>query len=142
MTTNEAYIILGSVRRHDNNIRRLTRTIESLRSSLTPGAIRYDKDRVDSTPQNVMESLFAKIDEYERELAEEYTLRAQACLRLDAEINKLPKAQERQVLIEFYIGKISIPDIADGMGITPRHCFRIRKNAVEMFKEVCDGTGL
>ena len=35
-----------------------------------------------------------------------------------------------------------LPDIADGMGITPRHCFRIRKNAVEMFKEVCDGTGL
>lgn len=138
LTTNEAYTFLGSVRGHENKIRRLERTIESLRSCLSPNAIRYDIDRVDSTPKNAMEELFARIDECEKELEREKMYRARAVLDIDEAISKLPEGREKLVLTEFYIGKISMPDIADGLGITLRHCFRIRKNAIEMFVEVFD----
>ena len=70
MTIQEAYVFLGQVRGYDNKIKRLERTIESLRYNLLPGAIRYDKDRVDTSPQDGMSELFAKIDVYERELVE------------------------------------------------------------------------
>ena len=71
MTNNEAYKFLGQVRGCDNRIKQLSRTIEALRYSLLPGAIRYDTDRVQITPTNKTEELFARIDELEKELAEE-----------------------------------------------------------------------
>lgn len=136
MTPNEAYRFLGQVRGHENKIKRLKRTIEGLRSGLTPGAIRYDKDRVQATPQNVMEELFAKIDEYERKLQEEYRLLAESLLKVEKAISRMPDTREKNVLIDFYLGRISIGDIADGMGITVRHCFRLRKNGIAIFCEV------
>lgn len=83
MTKTEAYVFLGQVRGCDNKIRRLERTIESLRSTLLPGAIRYDKDRVDTSPQDNMTEIYAKIDEYERQLAEEVQKRTNAILKVD-----------------------------------------------------------
>lgn len=136
MTEREAFVFLGQVRGYDNKIKRLERTIESLRYNLMPGAIRYDKDRVDSSPQDNMSELFGKIDAYERELEEEYHKKAAAVLLVDDALNKMDDTKERIVLKEYYIGKISIQDIADGLGITVRHCFRLRNNGVSIFAEV------
>ena len=136
MTEKEAFVFLGQVRGYDNKIKRLERTIEALKYNLLPGAIRYDKDRVDSSPQDSMSELFAKIDLYERELKEECNKRAAAILMMDEALNKMKDTKERAVLKEYYIGKISLRDIADGMGYTVRHCIRLRNNGVSMFAEV------
>ena len=136
MTTQEAFVFLGQVRGFDNKIKRLERTIESLRYNLLPGAIRYDKDRVDTSPSDQMQELFARIDEYERELSEARTNKVKAVLEVDKALNKMGDTKERTILKEYYIGKISIQDIADELGITVRHCFRLRNNGVSMFAEV------
>lgn len=136
MTRQEAFVFLGQVRGFDNKIKRLERTIESLRYNLTPGAIRYDKDRVDTSPQDQMTELFAKIDQYERELQVEYAKRAEVVLKVDDALNRMDDTKERIVLKEYYIGKINLRDIADGLGITVRHCIRLKNNGVSMFAEV------
>lgn len=136
MTRQEAFVFLGQVRGFDNKIKRLERTIESLRYNLTPGAIRYDKDRVDTSPQDQMTELFAKIDQYERELQVEYAKRAEVVLKVDDALNRMNDTKERIVLKEYYIGKINLRDIADGLGITVRHCIRLKNNGVSMFAEV------
>lgn len=136
MTRQEAFVFLGQVRGFDNKIKRLERTIESLRYNLTPGAIRYDKDRVDTSPQDQMTELFAKIDQYERELKVEYAKRAEVVLKVDDALNRMSDTKERIVLKEYYIGKINLRDIADGLGITVRHCIRLKNNGVSMFAEV------
>ena len=136
MTRQEAFVFLGQVRGFDNKIKRLERTIESLRYNLTPGAIRYDKDRVDTSPQDQMTELFAKIDQYERELQVEYAKRAEVVLKVDDALNRMSDTKERIVLKEYYIGKINLRDIADGLGITVRHCIRLKNNGVSMFAEV------
>ncbi len=136
MTDREAYVFLGQIRGYDNKIKRLERTIESLRYNLMPGAIRYDKDRVQTSPQDSMSELFSRIDEYERELGEEYNKRAQAVIEIDEALNRMDKTKERTVLKEYYIGQSSIRDIADGLGFTIRHCLRLKKNGVSMFAEV------
>lgn len=141
MTKTEAYVFLGQVRGCDNKIRRLERTIESLRSTLLPGAIRYDKDRVDTSPQDNMTEIYAKIDEYERQLAEETQKRTNAILKVDDALSKMKDCKEQRVLQEHYIGKISLMDIASGMGITYRHCVRLRDNGVSMFAEVMSHDG-
>lgn len=133
MTNNEAYKFLGQVRGCDNRIKQLSRTIEALRYSLLPGAIRYDTDRVQTTPTNKTEELFARIDELETELAAEKDKQITAILTVEGAIRRMPECKEKVVLLQFYIGRISIQDIADGMGITVRHCYRMRRNAISMF---------
>ena len=133
VTTQEAYVFLGQVRGCENRIKRLQRTIESLRCNLLPGAIRYDKDRVQTSPMDPMGELFCRIDEYERELQEELSKRTDIVLRVDTALGKMKDTKERTVLLEYYIGRIGFGDIAAELGVSYRHCLRLRKNGVEMF---------
>lgn len=133
MTTHEAYIFLGRPRGCDNKIKRLEVTIEALKCSLLPSGIRYDTDRVQTSPSDRMMETYARIDELERELVEENLKRSQAILAVDLAMDKMPDSQGKTILMEYYIGRISMPKIADGMGFTPRHCYRLRKQAMEEF---------
>ena len=141
MTIQETYVFLGKVRGYDNRISRLENTIEALKLNLLPGAIRYDKDKVQTSSQNPMEDLFAKIDEYEREMLDLKNKRAEAVLAVDNALQKMKDCKEQRVLLEYYIGRISIPDIAVGMGITNRHCLRLKNNGVSMLAEVLTTEG-
>lgn len=141
MTIQETYVFLGKVRGYDNRISRLENTIEALKLNLLPGAIRYDKDKVQTSSQNPMEDLFAKIDEYEREMLDLKNKRAEAVLAVDNALQKMKDCKEQRVLLEYYIGRISIPDIAVGMGITNRHCLRLKNNGVSMLSEVLTAEG-
>lgn len=141
MTIQETYVFLGKVRGYDNRISRLENTIEALRLNLLPGAICYDKDKVQTSNQNPMEDLFAKIDEYEREMLDLKNKRAEAVLAVDNALQKMKDCKEQRVLLEYYIGRISIPDIAAGMGITIRHCLRLKNNGVSMLSEVLTAEG-
>ena len=136
MTQQEAFVFLGQVRGCENRIKRLERIIESLRFSLLPGAIRYDKDRVNTSPEDSTTELFARIDEYERELKSEQQKMAKVVLTVDDALKKMADTRERVVLAEYYIGRVPISNIADGLGITTRHCIRLRNNGVSMFAEV------
>ena len=123
MTEHETFVFLGQIRGLDNRIKRMEQTIEALKYNLLPGAVRYDKDKVRSSAQNPMEELFAKIDEYERELAELNEERAKAILLVDDALQQMKDCKEQRVLMEYYIGRIAISDIAAGMGITVRHWY-------------------
>lgn len=136
VTVKEAYVFLGQVRGYENKIKRLERSIESLKYNLLPGAVRYDKDRVNTSPEDSMTELFARIDEYERALDVERRQRAEAVLKVDDALSKMSDTKEKIVLMEYYIGRISISDIASGLGITVRHCIRLKNNGVCMFAEV------
>ena len=80
MDLKEAYAFFGQVRFHENKIQRITCTLNELRACLLPGGIRYDLDKVNTSPKDKMSEIFARIDELERELQEEYRL---ICLLLD-----------------------------------------------------------
>ena len=139
MTEHETFVFLGQIRGLDNRIKRMEQTIEALKYNLLPGAVRYDKDKVKSSAQNPMEELFAKIDEYERELDELNEERAKAIQLVDDALQQMKDCKEQRVLMEYYIGRIAISDIAAGMGITVRHCLRLRNNGVSMLAEILDG---
>ena len=89
MTIQETFAFLGKVRGYDNRIVRLQNTIDALRLNLLPGAIRYDKDRVQTSPQDSTTEIFAKIDEYEREVAELKKKRSDAVLSIDSALSKM-----------------------------------------------------
>lgn len=136
MTKEEAYILLGAPRGCENKIRRLEVTIDELKSCLLPGAIRYDTDHVQTTPRDKMAELYARIDELERELEAERIKKRDAIIEIDRAIHKLPETKEKTVLAEYYIGRMTIPKIAEGIGVSVRHCHRLKQNGFKMFLEV------
>lgn len=97
-------------------------------------AIVYDKDRVQTSPQDHMEAVFVKID---RE-AEKY---AKARARYEAEARKrmeeiagLDNPVHVQLLVLRYIEGKSWEEIACAIGYTWRHTLRIHGDALNAFK--------
>ena len=61
--------LLQSVRAEKLEIVILREQIEELKMSLLPGAIRYDKDKVQTSPDDQMSAVMEKVDDYERKLS-------------------------------------------------------------------------
>lgn len=141
MEVKDVYAFFGRPRLHDNKIKRIENTLESLRSCLLPGAIRYDTERVQTTPKDNLAEIYSRIDELERELAEEYRQKALSIIEIDNAMQQIPEGPYKTILAEYYIGRVSIYKIADGMGVSVRHCFRMRKKAVESFCEIMNKEG-
>ena len=135
MELSEAYAFFGQARLHENKIKRITSTLTELRSCLLPGAINYDDDKVSTSPKDKMSEIYARIDELERELAEEQKLKAKAVIDIDNALKGIPEGEGKTILADFYIARISMTRIADAMGYTPRHCFRLRNRAIEQMLE-------
>ena len=136
MEVKDVYSFFGKPRMHDNKIRRIESTLEGLRACLYPGGINYEKDRVQTSLQDTMTEIFCRIDELERELKKEQQEKGIAVLKIDQALMKVPEGPYRTILAEYYIGRISIGKIADGMGISVRHAYRVLKKAVETFCEI------
>ena len=68
MTLDETYDFLMQIRRKEIIIRRKETQRDELRACLLPGAIRYDRDRVQSTPTDKMADVIVRVDELDREI--------------------------------------------------------------------------
>lgn len=135
MTLNDAYEYLGTVRRMTRNLERLNEHITELRYSLLPGAIRYDKDRVNTSPKDTLADTFDDIIELETEYMQMAEQRTATALKLFQEIGLLPVGKERSFLLKYYVRCEKMEQISDDLNITLRHCYRIRRKAVLMFSE-------
>ncbi len=138
MTNNEICEYLGQVRGIKRKIERLDEQILSLRYSLLPGAIRYDKERVIVSPKDSVTEIFALIDALERDKAVLIEQKEKIQLQIYRKIKMLPVGKERAFLVRYYIVCENMTDIADTMDITVRHLFRIRENAIAMITELQD----
>lgn len=136
MDLQETYIFFGQVRLHENKIKRLTNTINELKSCLYPGGIRYDLDKVNTSPKDKMSEIYARIDELEREIEQEYEFKAQAVLKIDNTLKTIPEGDGKTILAEYYIARKSMPKIASEMGYSMRHCFRLRSQTIKQLVEV------
>ncbi len=140
MEINDAYRFLMRVRELDSQIMREELTIAEIKSSLLPGAIRYDKDNVMTSPEDRLPEVFARIDERERTVEELRKRKAAVIEETDGALKKMADGTEDDnarvqvdILYQFYIGRQSVYDIAQSLGVSTRHCFRLKKQAVKNF---------
>ncbi|WP_455500932.1 DUF1492 domain-containing protein [Gemmiger sp.] len=118
-------------------IRRLEETIEELRSCLLPGAIRYDKESVQSSPGNQLEETIAKIDEMERRLKQLNEERARLIVEVNEVIDRLEDPAERSVLTFYYVNRYSPAKVASLIGYSERWMYKTKKSAIlKLFSEM------
>lgn len=134
MELNEGYRWLSRPRALDSKIRRLESKIEELRTCLEPNAIRYDVDRVNTSPDDMTSKIFAEIDEAERMCHELRLQKAAVIFEINKAIESLSNDSVKDVLNGFYIAKKKMPDIARELNYELSWCYRLRRVGIEELK--------
>lgn len=136
MDLNETYDFLMQIRRKEIIIRRKETQRDELRACLLPGAIRYDRDKVQSTPTDKMSDVMARVDELDREIEQLRREKASLIIEIGDAIEKLEDDNEKTVLTEFYIARAPMTQAADAINYSVRRAYDFRKRGVIHLGEV------
>lgn len=112
----EAYCFLNRVRVLHWEWLRLKAKHDELESCLLPGAIRYDKDKVQTSPDDTMSKIMAEIAALEDRMATVNRAKSQQIEKISKVINALDSDEERTALSMRFINRIPVKNIALAMG--------------------------
>ena len=95
---------LGEIRRQRLNVISLYERIEEINHQMSGlKAIVYDKDRVQVSPSNKMEELFAKMDELSEKFVQANIKYQTAGAKAEQQIKGMPKETQREILTLRYL---------------------------------------
>lgn len=132
----EVYDFLAGPHQKRLEITRKENIIAELRSCLLPGAIRYDKDKVQSSPRDQLSETMAKIDELERQVEALKAERSALIIEVNNVIEKLENDIEKAVLTEWYINRTKPPRIASNIGYSERRMYHYKKEGVQHLAQI------
>jgi len=120
----QAYIFLNSARVLHWEWLRLKAKHDELESCLLPAAIRYDRDKVQTSPDDAMSKIVAEVNELEKEMNRVQLRKSEQIVKIDKAISTLASAEERTALTMRYINRISVTEIADAMGYSIKRVYQ------------------
>lgn len=133
----QAYEFLNSARVLHWQWLRLKARHDELESCLLPAAIRYDKDKIMTSPEDPMSKIVAEINELELEMARVQRKKFIQIEKISQVINELPAEDERTALTMRYINRASVKTIADAMGYScPRIYQLMDKGGAQISKRL------
>lgn len=103
------------------------------------GAIRYDKDKVQTSPENYMERAMVEIDELKADIDRLKGKINDAKIEALENIKKVSKSKHRTILIWHYIGLKPMSEIAHDMQRSERAVYYMRLKALEEYGGIIDG---
>lgn len=112
----QAYEFLNSARVLHWQWLRLKAKHDELESCLLPAAIRYDKDKVQTSQDDQMSKIIAELQVLESKMAGVQQAKALRIEEIDKAINNLKSDEERTALTMRFINRIPVSEIALAMG--------------------------
>lgn len=136
MTTAKQF--LYSIRDEQKEIEELNGRIEELRASLLPQAIRYDKDRVQTSPEDSFSARVAQIADYERMLCDKLTRLIKRQEEAQRMIDVLPDPKERRILSLYFLSgkRMRMTDVAKDMGYSFSRIKQLKRQGLEEIDEM------
>lgn len=138
MEQREIYLYLGKIRNLHRREKQLRDQITDLRMCLLPSGISYDRDKVQTSPEDMTLKVFAQLDEVECKLQWVVFQIYEARTAITNRVFILPP-KERQVLLLYYVDCWNMRMISDKLGITERHAFRLKNNGISMLQKIQEG---
>lgn len=130
--TQEVYTLLSLPKRIRAEIQRTEAEIEGLRISMLPGSMRYDKDIVQTSPQDPMAQYAVRMDR----LLTRITKLKRAYLEAQDEVMEICKqldSPQSEIISMRFISSYSFEVIAEKVSLSERQMFRYyRKGLVEI----------
>ena len=111
--------------------------LEALRYKASgAGAIRYDKERVQTSGNDYMAMAIADVIEIEKQISEEEAavenLRGEAY----AVVRRMEKTEHRAVIEWYYLNGLSMVDTAYRMNISERTAYYLKEDAIVSFESL------
>lgn len=135
MTLTETYEYLQRPRKLELSIMRLSLQHDELQACLLPAAIRYDKDVVQSSPEDKLSEVAAAVLDLEKKIQRLRSQKARMLLEINAAIDKLDD-KDAVILTAYYVKRMTMSDVADIIDKSLQHTYRLRKKAVQHLSEL------
>lgn len=144
MTLTETYEMLNRIRVLERRIRRLMIWRDELQASLLPGAVRYDTDPVQVSPEDHIGDIAARVADLDVEIKQLQRQKARLVYTIGDAIEGLDNEVEKTVLSAFYVGRMPMTDVAEIVHYGLSRTYDIRRAAVEhlglMISEKSEGS--
>ena len=134
----EVYEFLTMPKKTKLQIRSKQMQIEDLRLQMLPGAIRYDKDIVQSSPEDPMMKFIVRVDELERDIEGLKQRYVDEQKLISEAIEMLEDKREQVVLIGRYVSGDSYDEIAAELFLSVGRVFQIHRSAVDNMVSIVD----
>ena len=128
MELKEVYDYLLSARRISDEIWRKDLRRQELKACLLPAAITYDKDRVQTTPEDGMAKVLAEVVDLDSQIVELQKRRALRIMEVSELIDRLEDSREAAILDAYYLGGRSMKEIAGHLHYSMQHTYRMRRS--------------
>ena len=112
----QVYDFLNSARVLHWQWLRLKSKHDELELCLLPSAIRYDRDKVQTSPEDPMAKIVGELNSLEIKMAQIQYDKAQRIEEIYKAINSLDSNEERTALAMRYINRKPVTEIAEAMG--------------------------
>lgn len=127
----EVFNFLNSIRVFDLQLLRLQSQRRALETCLLPSGIRYDKDKVMSSPEDQLSKICGEINEIEVKMADIAYKKARRIVEVEKVISKLSEEEYKTVLTLCYIDHMAIGEIADRLGYSSDWVYKKRRKATD-----------
>lgn len=114
----------------------LQEKIENLRLNMLPRAISYDKDRVQTSPQDPMPDFAAKIDELDRLMVKLMGEYYESVDEIEKTIAQVDNADARAVLAKRYVGQKSWRVIENEVPLSRASVFNYHKTGLRAVEKI------
>lgn len=125
-------------RRLELRIRRVCLQIEELESCLLPQGIRYDKDKVQTSPEDTRAKIAGKISDLEKLRTQLVRERSLLLLEIQDALDRLDNEQEQIVLEAYYLSRMSMREISDMIGYSIRQAYRLQTAGLQKLTHIAN----
>lgn len=136
MTNNQkvADDYLSNIRNIEKRIRSKELELEALRYKASgAGAIRYDKDKIQTSAQNFMEMAMVDIVEISSEVEEDKASLEEVKGQAYSILRRLEDAEHRILIEWYYFNCVSMLELSERMHISERTAYYLKDDALESF---------
>lgn len=132
----QAYDFLNSARVLHLHWLRLKAKHDELESCLLPAAIRYDKDKVQTSPDDQVSRIMAEITELEARMNQLQMAKATRIDEIYKTLGKLESEEQRTALTMRFINRIPVSKIAEQMGYAEPTIYKFMNQGAEHIKSI------
>jgi DNA-directed RNA polymerase specialized sigma subunit len=129
---------LQRIRSERLEIQQFEERIEEQRYSLLPSGIRYDVDKVQTSPDDPMMRVYAEIDKLERKIKEHLERLTTRYNIAMSNILLLDKSEHRQVLALYYLGqeRLTWEMVAERMSFSEQRIYQLHNEAIAELEKI------
>lgn len=136
MTENQvrADLFLKQIRDVERTLKNKRDELEALRYRASgAGGIRYDKDKVQTSPSDYLSMAIADIIEIEKQIEEDAASVEDIKGSAYAIVRKMESPDQRALIEWFYLNGVSMNETAEHMNMSERTAYYLRDDALESF---------